>query len=214
MESCCDCTVFLKLCRGYDLNPLLWHRIASLLCQPDIMDLLFLSILSFNAYINNTWTWHTSWCLDFLLMPSEPQCLSPPCLILDSSFYPPVLIIRAWHPLAWVHLHYGRGKASLRNKHFVTPMEKFKLGQKLANCNRYSSKGYNHPAKYVLLTFEIATAKAIFVIPPTWKIHPLGHWTHWFSWGLRYKILDFLIWRGWKVSFSFSPKPSFSRWEN
>lgn len=198
MESCCDCTVFLKLCRVYDLNHLLRRRIAWLLRQPDTMDLLLLSILSFNAYINNTWTGHTRWCLGPpTWCPQRPQCLSPSHLVLASSFHPPVLIIRAWHPLAWVYLHCDKmphatkdhswGEASLRNKHFATLMEKCKLSHKLANCNRYYSKGYNQSAKYVWSTFEIATTKgfgggkATVVIPPTWKIHPLGHWTYWFS---------------------------------
>lgn len=123
-----------------------------------------------------------------------------------------------YHKMSHATKGHSWGEASLRNKHFVTPMGKFKLSHKVANCNRYYSKGYNQSAKYVWLTFEIATAKGFgktghFCHTPHLKNSSSRPLDTLIFMGLRHKILDSLIWRGWKVSFSFSPKPSVSRWE-
>lgn len=103
LESWCDCTVPLTLSGVYNLEHLLWLRIASLLCQPDMVDLLLLSSLSFNAYVNHTWTWHTLWCPGLpMQLPSEASASIP--ILLGPGFFllPPVLITRAWPPLSWV----------------------------------------------------------------------------------------------------------------
>lgn len=96
LESWCDCTVFFKVSRVYDSEHLLWLKFSSLLWQPGIID-VFLSIFSFNVYINNTGSDLSypqgSWPATQL--PSEPQHLSPSCLILASFFDPSILITRA-----------------------------------------------------------------------------------------------------------------------
>lgn len=84
--------LFLTLSRVYNLkNHLLWLRIASLLCQCEIMKLLLFSTLSFNAYMNNTGTWHTLRFISWLTqLPSEPWVSIPilpgPCFFLPPTY--------------------------------------------------------------------------------------------------------------------------------